>query len=75
MSMMQVRWTLNGGTPSKRKTLACDYNPIQKRLRDFGHEGMTLADFCADRAYANFIPYTNDCCAHTDRSKLRRAYS
>ena len=35
--MLQVRWSLNAGSnPNKRKTLACDYNPINKRLRDFG---------------------------------------
>jgi hypothetical protein len=42
MSMLQVRWTLNGPTPTKRKTLAADYNPIHKRLRDFGQEAHEL---------------------------------
>ena len=42
MSMLQVRWTLNGATATKRKTLACDYNPIHKRLRDFGAEATEL---------------------------------
>ena len=40
--MLQVRWTLNGPTPTKRKTLAADYNPIHKRLRDFGQEAHEL---------------------------------
>ena len=42
MSMLQVRWSLNAATPSKKKTLACDYNPIHKRLRDFGTEAHEL---------------------------------
>ena len=40
--MLQVRWQLNGPTPTKRKTLAADYNPIHKRLRDFGQEAHEL---------------------------------
>lgn len=36
--MLQVRWSLNAATATKKKTLACDYNPIHKRLRDFGTE-------------------------------------
>jgi len=42
MSMLQVRWSLNAATPTKRKTLAADYNPIHKRLRDFGTEAQEL---------------------------------
>ena len=42
MSMLQVRWQLNAMTTSKKKTLAADYNPIEKRLRDFGQEAQEL---------------------------------
>ena len=40
--MLQVRWQLNAVTQTKKKTLACDYNPIHKRLRDFGAEAQEL---------------------------------
>lgn len=49
--MLQVRWQLNGATASKKKTLACDYNPILKRLRDFGNEAQEL-EHTADGAVA-----------------------
>lgn len=50
MNMMQVRWSLNGQSATKRKTLACDYNPIEKRLRDFGHEAQELVHNSAGKA-------------------------
>ena len=42
MNMMQVRWSLKPQTNTKKRTLACDYDPIRKRLRDFGHEAQEL---------------------------------
>ena len=34
--MLQVRWSINPTNASKRKTLACSYDPNNKRLREFG---------------------------------------
>jgi len=39
MSMTQVRWSL---TAAKPRTLACDYDPMHKRVRDFNHEAHEL---------------------------------
>jgi len=41
--MLQVRWSLNKATPSKRKTSSCEYNPVAKRLRDLAKQGKSAA--------------------------------